>query len=189
MTVGGTDIGATLGEFQVEMSQEVYYPDLQQAPMPVAGTGKVISASGKITVTLAEWQYSVLSLLFASYGSNSSTSQTIGSGSIGTVTELDNIIVNGLEKNSGKDVKITMIKGRITSPLGATSSKAQETGIEVTFESLSVINGIAHDHIRRIEHQAQCRAMRGDSLALRGHIAAHAHAQHTHLGAHTAQAK
>ena len=31
--------------------------------------------------------------------------------------------------------------------------------------------------------------MRGDSLALRSHIAAHTHAQHSHLGAHTAQAK
>lgn len=140
MTVSGTDLGATVGEFSFEFNQETYYPDLAQAPMPIAGTGRVISASGKLTVTLAEWQYTVLSTLFASYGANSTTSETIGSGAIGTVTELDNVTLLGIEKNSGKDVKITLIKSRITSPLGATISKSQEAGIEVTFETLSVIN-------------------------------------------------
>ncbi len=139
MTVGGTDIGALLGELQVEMTNEQYYPDIAQAPMPVSGTGKVITAGGKITVTMAEWQYTVLSTLFANYGSNSSTSYTIGSGSIGAVTELDNVIITGAQKNSGKNFKVTMVKGRITSALAATLSKKQEASIEVTFEALSVV--------------------------------------------------
>lgn len=140
LTVNGTDVGATLGEFSIEMAAETYYPDLAQAPMPVAGTGKVISASGKITATLAEWTYNVLSALYAQFGSNSSTSETIGSGSIGTITELDNIIITGITRNDGKAFKCTMVKGRITSPIAATLSKSQEAGIEVTFESLSVVN-------------------------------------------------
>ncbi len=143
MTVGGTDIGALLGDLKIEMGNEQYYPDLAQAPMPVAGTGKVITASGKITVTLAEWQYTVLSTLFANYGTNSTTSYTIGSGSIGAVTELDNVIITGAEKNSGKDFRCTMVKARITSALGATLSKKQEASIEVTFEALSVVNSPA----------------------------------------------
>lgn len=137
--VNNTDLGALTGEVQFEFGQEVYYPDFINAPMPVAGTGRVISASGKITCTMAEWQYTVLSTLFSSFGANSTTSYTIGSGSIGTVCELDNIIIQGIEKNSGKDARVTMIKGRVTSNLSTTLSKTKESGFEVTFESLAVI--------------------------------------------------
>lgn len=143
LTVNSTDIGALTGDVAIEMTAEVYYPDIMQAPMPVAGTGKVITAGGKITCTMVEWTYTVLSVLYAQFGANSSTSQTIGSGSIGTVTELDNVIITGTEKNSGKDFKVTMVKARITSPLATTLSKTQEAQIEVTFEALSVVNSPA----------------------------------------------
>ncbi len=143
VSVNSTDIGATIGDFKFEFTQETFYPDIAQAPMAVAGTGKVISAGAKLTVSLTEWQYTVLSTLFASYGTNSTTSYTIGSGSIGAVTELDNVILTGIEKNSGKDVRVTLVKARITSALGATLSKKENASIEVTFEALSVVNSPA----------------------------------------------
>lgn len=136
MTVNGTDIGSTLGDFVIEMAPELYYPDLAQALGPLAGTGKVIGASGKITVKMAEWNYAVLSLLNHLGASSDASSETIGSGSLGTITELTSIIITGVTRNDGKVFKCTMDKGRVTSPIGATLSEKSEAGLEVVFECL-----------------------------------------------------
>lgn len=136
MTVGGTDIGSTSGDFVIEMATEEYYPDLAQALGPLVGTGKIIGATGKITVKLAEWNYAVLSLLHHLGASSDASSETIGSGSLGTITELSNIIITGISRNDGKAFKCTMDKGRVTSPIGATLSEKSEAGLEVTFECL-----------------------------------------------------
>lgn len=136
VTVNGTDVGATIGDIVVEMATEEYYPDLMQARLPLSGTGKIIGATGTITVTLAEWNYAVLSVLYSLGSSSNANSEQIGSGALGTITELTNVIVLGCSKNSGKAWKATMAKARVTSPLSATLSESQETGLEVTFEAL-----------------------------------------------------
>lgn len=136
VTANGTDLGATSGDIAVEMATEEYYPDLMQARLPLAGTGKVIGAGGKVTVTMEEWAYSVLSLLFSVGASSDADSEKIGSGALGTITEIDNVIVTGVSRNDGKAFKVTMAKARVTSPVQATLSEKQETGLEVVFEAL-----------------------------------------------------
>lgn len=134
--VNGTDIGATIGDIVVEMATEEYYPDLFQARLPLAGTGKIIGASGKITVTLAEWSYAVLSTLYSMGASSNATSEQIGSGALGTITELSDVKVMGVTKNNGNAFIATIVKARVTSPLSATLAEGQETGLEVVFEAL-----------------------------------------------------
>lgn len=136
MTINGTDVGATIGDIVVEMTAEEYYPDLFQARLPLSGTGKIIGASGKITVTLAEWAYSVLSTLYSLGASSNANSEQIGSGALGAITELTDVKVMGVSKNSGKAFEVTIAKARVTSPLSATLSEGQETGLEVVFEAL-----------------------------------------------------
>lgn len=140
MTVNGTDVGATIGDIAIEMATEEYYPDLAQARGPVSGTGKIIAGTGKITATLAEWNYTVLSALHHLGASTDANSETIGSGTIGTITELTNVIVTGVSRNDGKAFKATIAKARVTSPISATLSEKQESGLEVTFEALYTLN-------------------------------------------------
>jgi hypothetical protein len=118
------------------MGTEEYYPDLMQARLPLSGTGKIIGATGKITVTLAEWNYAVLSTLYSLGASSNASSEQIGSGALGTITELTSVVVLGVSKNSGKAWKATLAKARVTSPLSATLSESQESGLEVVFEAL-----------------------------------------------------
>lgn len=136
VTANGTDLGATIGDVVIEMTAEEYYPDLMQARLPLAGTGKIIGAAGKATVTLAEWAYAVLSTLFSFGASSDANSEKIGSGALGTITELDTVIVTGVTRNDGKAFRATIAKARVTSPLSATLSEKQETGLEVVFEAL-----------------------------------------------------
>ena len=140
LTVNGTDVGSTIGDIQVEMATEEYYPDLAQARGPVSGTGKIIGATGKITATLAEWNYTILSTLTSLGASTDANSETIGSGTLGTITELTNVVVTGLSRNDGKAFKATIAKARVTSPIAATLAEKQETGLEVVFEALFTTN-------------------------------------------------
>lgn len=140
MTVNGTDIGSLIGDIEVEMAHEEYYPELAQALGPVAGTGKVIGATGQVTVTLAEWNYTVLAALFSLGASTDANSQKIGSGAVGTITELTNVIITGVTRNDGKLFRVTMAKARVTSPIATTLSKSEVAGLEVTFEALYTTN-------------------------------------------------
>lgn len=136
LTVNGTDLGSTIGDIAVEMATEAYYPDLAQARGAVAGTGRVVGGSGKITVTLAEWNYSVLSTLFSMGASSDASSETIGSGTLGPISELNNVIVTGVTRNDNKAFKVTIAKAYVSGPLAATLAEKQETGIEIVFEAL-----------------------------------------------------
>lgn len=136
ITLNGTDAGATIGDIVIEMATEEYYPDLMQARLPLAGTGKVIGASGKVTVSLSEWAYAVLSTLYSFGASSDANSEKIGSGPLGTITEIDTVIVTGVTRNDGKKFRCTIAKARVTSPLSAPLSEKQETGLEVVFEAL-----------------------------------------------------
>jgi len=135
-TVNGTTLGALTGDCPFEMSTEEFYPDFSEAYGPVAGTGKVVAGSGKITVTMTEWTYSVLSTLFSMGASSTADSQKLGSGTLGTITELTNVIILGFTKNNGKDMRVTIPKARVTSPLASTVQKGENSTLEVTFESL-----------------------------------------------------
>lgn len=136
VTVDGTDLGHYLGDIEIEMAPEEYYPDFSRARGPVSGSGKIIGATGKVTLTLAEWQFSVLSTLFSLGSSSDANSEKIGSGTIGTITELDNVIVTGITRNDSKAVKVTIVKARVTSPIATNLSEKQESGLAVTFEAL-----------------------------------------------------
>lgn len=138
--VNGTDVGATIGDIAIEMASEEYYPDLGQARGPVSGTGRIIAANGKITATLAEWAYAVLSTLHHLGSSSDANSETIGSGTVGTITELTNVVVTGVTRNDGKAFEATIAKARVTSPIAATLSEKQESGLEVVFEALYTLN-------------------------------------------------
>jgi hypothetical protein len=136
VTVNSVDVGATQGDIVIEMSTDEYYPDLMQARLPLVGTGKIIGAAGKITVTLVEWAYAVLATLYSMGSSSDANSEQIGSGALGTITELTNVVVQGVTKNNAKAFKATMAAARVTSPLSATLSETQNTGLEVVFEAL-----------------------------------------------------
>lgn len=136
VTVNSTDLGHTIGDIPIELSTEEYYPDLSRARGPVMGTGRIVAAASKITVTLAEWQYATLSTLFSSGASSDANSEKIGSGTLGTITELTNIIVTGVTRNDGKAFRVTIPYGRATSPIASTLAEAAESGLEVTFEGL-----------------------------------------------------
>jgi hypothetical protein len=122
------------------MTTEEYYPDLLQALGPVVGTGKIVGATGTITCTMAEWYYTVMSALFHLGSSTDANSQKIGSGAVGTITELTNVIITGTTRNDNKAFKVTMAKARVTSPIATTLSKGEVAGLEVTFETLYTTN-------------------------------------------------
>ena len=136
LTVGGVDLGATLGEIGVELATEEYYPNLAQARGPVRQTGKIIGASGQVTVTIAEFNFAVLKTLFSSGYSSDASSEVIGSGTIGTITEVATVIVTGISRNDSKAFRVTIPYARVTSPIAVTLHEDQESGIELTFEAL-----------------------------------------------------
>jgi len=140
VTVNGVDLGATIGDIAVNMQTEEYYPDLFQARGPVSGTGKIIGASGSVTVTMAEHNWTVLSALWSAGSGSDASSQMIGSGTLANITELNNVIVTGASRNDGKLFVVTIPKARATSPVAITLSESQESGIEVTFEALFTLN-------------------------------------------------
>lgn len=136
LTVGGTDIGATEDAISVEWSIEQYYPNLAQARGPVAGTGRTIKGEFKIKCKITEWQYSILSLFCGSYGASSdANSEKIGGGTLGTVTEVSNVIVTGVTRNDNKAFKATIPTAYVE--LGNIElSEDKETVLEVTFNGL-----------------------------------------------------
>lgn len=136
LTVGTTDLGATEDAISVEWSVEQYYPDLAQARGPVAGTGRVVKGEFKVKVKLTEWQYAVLSQLCGSYGTSSdANSETLGGGTLGTITEVTNVKVTGATRNDGKAFLVTIPKAYVE--LGNIElNEAKETILEVTFNGL-----------------------------------------------------
>lgn len=136
LTVDSIDLGSTLGDFSVEWSIEQYYPDIHQALGPVSGTGRVVKGEFRIKTTLAEWTYAVLSSILATYGASSdANSETLGGGQLGSIQEVDNVILTGLTRNDNKAVKVTMLKAYVEAD-NLSISKTKETGIGVTFHGL-----------------------------------------------------
>jgi hypothetical protein len=136
LTVGGTDLGATEDAISVEWSIEQYYPDLAQARGPVAGTGRTVKGEFKVKVKITEWQYSILSLFCGSYGASSNANSTrIGGGTLGTVTEVSNVLVVGVTRNDLKAFRVTIPTAYVE--IGNIElAEAKETTLEVTFMGL-----------------------------------------------------
>ena len=138
LTVNGVDLGATIDAIGVEWGIEQYYPDLAQARGSLSGTGKVTKGEFRIKCKLAEWQYAVLSTLCGSYGTSSdANSETLGGGILGSVTEVTNVILSGVTKNSGKAFMEVIPKAYVE--LGNIElNEAKETVLETTFHGLFI---------------------------------------------------
>lgn len=136
ITVNGTDLGATEDAISIEWMVEQYYPDLAQARGNVAGTGRVVKGEFKIKVKITEWQFATLSLLCGSYGvSSDANSEKYGGGTLGTVSEISNVIVTGITRNDNKAFKATIATAFVE--LGNVElSESKETVLEVTFNGL-----------------------------------------------------
>jgi len=143
LTVNDVDLGATEGDIEIAMETEEYYPDLMQARGPVSGTGKIINATGRITVTMVEWKYAVLSAMYSLGYSSNADSEMLGSGSVGMITEVDNVVVTGAVRNDGKAFKATIAKARVSSPLAITLMEKENSKLEVTFDALYTLNSPA----------------------------------------------
>lgn len=138
LTVNAVDVGATEDDFEVSMDATEFYPELHQALMPIAGTGKIIGADGEVTVKIAQFAYTTLSTMYSLGASSDASSEKIGSGALGTISELDNIILTGMSRNDGKAFRVTMAKGRVSSPIKLTLSKKKNASLAITFKPLAV---------------------------------------------------
>lgn len=136
VTANAIDLGATVGDFQVEWGTEHYYPDFSQARGPISGTGKVTGGFFRIKVTLAEFGWTNLSGILAELGADSSgNSYKFGAGTLDDPVEISSIILTGIEKKSGKAVKVTIPTAYVEVDSLA-FSKGQETTLPVTFHGL-----------------------------------------------------
>lgn len=136
LTVNSTDMGATEDALEIEWSIDQYYPNLAQARGNVAGTGRTVKGDFKIKCKLVEWQYATLSVICGSYGASSNAnSEQLGGGVLGTVTEVNNVIITGVTRNDSKAFVATIPKAYVE--LGNVSlNEDKETVLEVTFMGL-----------------------------------------------------
>lgn len=136
LTVNSQDIGATLGDVEIAWGITQYYPDIAQALGPVAGTGKVTEGSFSVKVTISEWSWTILNEVVGSIGADSSgTSYKLGGASLGSISEISDVIVTGLTRNDGKEFKATITSAYVD--VGdITLTKGSETGLELTFHGL-----------------------------------------------------
>jgi hypothetical protein len=136
VTVNTVDLGATEDAITIEWSVEQYYPDLAQARGKVSGTGRVVAGEFSIKVKVTQWQYSILSTLVGSYGTSSDAdSEQLGGGTLGTITEVTNVIVTGISRNDGKAFKATIAKAYVEVGNIELNEKS-ETTLELTFFGL-----------------------------------------------------
>lgn len=139
LTVNAVDMGATEDEITIEWSIDQYYPNLAQARGPVVGTGRVVKGEFNIKVKLTEWAYATLSTICGSYGTSSdANSEQLGGGTLGTITEVSNVIVTGVTRNDGKAFKATIASAYVElGNIGLNEDK--ETVLEVTFKGLYTV--------------------------------------------------
>jgi len=100
VSVGGTDIGAMVGETTFTIDIERYHPDLHGVWGDLVGTGFVTRAVPRLTTTMAETSYFQLTVLMDHLGiSSDASTDTYGSGTLGQLAAADyqEIIANGME--------------------------------------------------------------------------------------------
>lgn len=116
VTVNGTALGARPdGDITIGITTVKDYPDLSGAIDKVRGTGAVVEASGTVQVTLNEFSYAVLCVVLGDVGYDSSgSSNKIGGQTVGTVHELADVTLTGLNKADGKAVEVTIAYAEVT---------------------------------------------------------------------------
>ena len=135
-TVDSVDLGATLGDITIQWGYTPYYPDLAQARGNVSGTGIVTDGFFRATVTIAEWKWTQLAKVMGALGAVSSgDSYKLGGAAMAAMVEVNNVIVTGVQKNSGKDFRATIPVAYAT-PGDVVLSEKKETGLQITFEGL-----------------------------------------------------
>ena len=136
VSVNGTVLGSRPdGDITVGVNVVKDYPNLSGAIDKVRGTGAVVEASGSIQVTLNEFAYGVLCIVLGDIGySSSGTSNRLGGQSLGTVRELANVLITGVNKADGKAVQVTIPYAEVM--VDSLSGGKSPVQYQVTFLSL-----------------------------------------------------
>lgn len=136
LTVGGTDIGATIGDINVEWGVTHYHPDYAQARGPLSGSGIITEGYFRIVCTLAEHAWTNLTKVMGSIGSDSTgTSYKFGGAALTNAVEVTSVIALGVNRRDGKDWRATIANAYVELG-GLTLSEKTETGLQVTFHGL-----------------------------------------------------
>jgi len=136
VSVGGTDIGAMVGETTYTIDIERYHPDLHGVWGDLVGTGFVTRAVPRLTTTMAETSYFQLTVLMDHLGiSSDASTDTYGSGTLGQLAAADyqEIIASGMETCGNKSVTIKIDNAYVSSAVNVTLSDDEITTYEVEF--------------------------------------------------------
>lgn len=136
LEVNSTALGARPdGDVTIAVNVVKDYPDLSGAIDKVRGTGAVVEASGSIQASLIEFSYAILSIALGDIGYDSAgSSNKIGGQTVGTVHELADVILTGVDRSDGKEVKVTIPYAEVTvDSLAGGNSPVQ---YQVTFATL-----------------------------------------------------
>lgn len=136
LKVTAVDVGATVGDFQVEWGADQYYPDLHQAMGPVVGTGKITGGFFRLSCTIAEFDYTNLVNVLGDVGADSTgSSEKFGGKALENVSEVTDVVLYGVERNDAKDVMVTIPAAYVE--VGSIGfSKTGESTLELTFHGL-----------------------------------------------------
>ena len=136
VSVGGTDVGAMMGETTFTIEIERYHPELHGVMGELEGTGFVTKAVPKLTVTMAETSYFQLSVMMDHLGASSdASSRWYGSGTLGQLasTDYQTIICSGMETCGNKSIRITIHNAYVSSAVNVSLSDDEVTTMEVEF--------------------------------------------------------
>lgn len=136
LEVNNTAIGARPdGDITIATNIVKDYPDLSGAIDKVRGTGAIVEASGSVQATLIEFSYAILSIALGDIGYDSTgSSNKIGGQTVGTVHELANVKVTGINRADGKAVVVTIAYAVVTvESMAGGNSPVQ---YQCTFETL-----------------------------------------------------
>ena len=138
VSVGGTDVGAMMGETTFTIDIERYHPDLHGVMGELEATGFVTRAIPKLTVTMAETSYFQLSVLMDHLGASSdASSRWYGSGTLGQLATSDyqTVICSGMSTCGDKKIEITMENAYVSSAVNVSLSDDEVSSYEIEFTS------------------------------------------------------
>ena len=134
VSIGGTDVGAMMGETVFTIDIDRYHPDLYGSRGDIKGAGFVTGAVARLTMTMAETSYFQLSILMDHLGSSSdANSRWYGSGSLGQLAASDyqEVICSGSETCGGNSVTITIPYAYVSSAVNVTLSSDEISTYEI----------------------------------------------------------
>ena len=136
VSVGGTDVGAMMGETTFTIDVERYHPDLHGVSGELEATGFVTAAVAHLVTTMTETSYFQLSVLMDHLGASSdANSKWYGSGALGQLATSDyqEVICHGMATCGNNSVTITVPYARVDSAVNVTLSDDNITAFEVEF--------------------------------------------------------